>query len=527
MTFNKSFSLSILCSLASIILFSYGVNFGYGAPSLPSEEDGQRQILALTYPEGPTLSVKMGSTFRLPRASGEAKVERKKGITEIEIELDEMKPATGFGGDFNTYLLWVVSPEGHVDNLGEFILQGNRSKLNVSTPLETFGMFVSAEPHFLVDRPSRFVVLENTRPVDHVSLMTASTVDYIGFEGLYAFRRETLANLPEGSGEIRTHFQSARTAVDLARRAGAERFAPDELAQAEEALRRAAAAAELRAGDNNRMLTAHETIRLAVRASKIAQERSFQAALESERQAHAAQIDTLEESIQQAQGEAERARLEAERKQLEAEMEERARMEAQQRADEMARQARRAEERAREMAAAKAEAETEAARAEQSAQQARREAEQALQEKEEARARLMQAMTKVTEVRETARGILINLPDILFDYDKASLKPQAREILAKLSGILQVVDGYTLNVAGHTDSTGSEQYNLKLSRQRAQSVQSYLTEQGIPAGLVEIKAWGESQPVASNDTAEGRQKNRRVEILVQETAQFGLTSGLN
>lgn len=103
--------------------------------------------MAISYPEGPTLGVKFNGTHRLPKARGEAKVERKRGRTDIEIRLDEMKPAAFFGGDYATYVLWIVSPEGQVDNAGEFVLRGNNGKLNVTTPLKTFAMFVTAEPH--------------------------------------------------------------------------------------------------------------------------------------------------------------------------------------------------------------------------------------------------------------------------------------------------------------------------------------------------------------------------------------------
>lgn len=178
-------------ALAGVVLFLSIVR-----PAAPQESSVQvRQILALTYPEGPTISVRFQGTSRLPGASGEAKVERKKGMTEIEIELDEMKPATAFGGDYNTYVLWIVSPEGQVDNVGEFILQGNRSKLDVSTPLETFGMLVSAEPHFLVGLPSRFVVLENTEPTVDLGPLKVSELRYRGHEGIYRFDNESLAEV--------------------------------------------------------------------------------------------------------------------------------------------------------------------------------------------------------------------------------------------------------------------------------------------------------------------------------------------
>ena len=147
---------------------------------------------------------------------------------------------------------------------------------------------------------------------------------------------------------------------------------------------------------------------------------------------------------------------------------------------------------------------------------ASQEAERAKRERDEARARMQAALSAIVETRETARGIVVNLPDILFDVDKATLKPQAREVLSKICGIMQVVGNYDLSIEGHTDSTGSDEYNQKLSENRARSVYDYLSSCGLKSTAMASKGYGESQPIASNDTADGRQKNRRVEIVIQD-----------
>ncbi|MBI3950958.1 MAG: OmpA family protein [Acidobacteria bacterium] len=476
------------------------------------EVTATREIMALSYPEGTTISVKFQGTHRLPQASGEAKVGRKKGMTEIEIELDEMKPASFFGGDYNTYVLWTVSPEGHVVNVGEFILEGNRSKLNVSTPLETFGMMVTAEPHFLVSSPSRILALENTRSTKNTIPLQVSQIKYRGFEGVYNFERETLANMPEAKREVRPDWGQARTAVELAERAGAQQYAPDELAKAREALRKVEA--DVGAGVDKRvvMSQAHEVVRLAVAAQKQAEERAFQAALDAERKGHAEETSRLEKSMQEAQTEAERARLQAEQRELQLRMEERARQEALRQAEEAARRAAEAERQRRE-------AEERARLAQQQAQQAESEAERLRREREEARSQMEQALSLVVETRRTARGLILNLPDILFEFNKATLQPQAREVLDKIAQILLKFQGYRLSIEGHTDSIGSDAYNQKLSEKRAQSVRNYLTKADIPLTVIEAAGFGESQPIASNTTGEGRQKNRRVEIVIQEPEQ--------
>ena len=231
---------------------------------------GTQSALAISYPEGPSLSVKFKGTERLPKASGEAKVQRKKGVTEIEIELDEMKPAAYFGGDYATYVLWVASPEGHTDNVGEFILQGNRGKLNVSTPLETFGLFVTAEPHFLVSVPSRFVVMENTRPTNHITgqMLDIANIKYRGFDGIYRASQDTLVNEPEAKGETRSDVRQAKVALMLAERADAQQFAPEEYALASASWKKTAEAAEARVDKKVLMSYGHETVRLAVAAEQ-------------------------------------------------------------------------------------------------------------------------------------------------------------------------------------------------------------------------------------------------------------------
>jgi outer membrane protein OmpA-like peptidoglycan-associated protein len=479
-----------------------------------------RELMALTYPEGPTISVKFLGTSRLPLASGEAKVERKKGMTEIEVELDEMKPSIGFGGDYNTYVLWIVSPEGEVDNVGEFILEGNRSKLNVSTPLETFGMMVSAEPHFLVGLPSRFVVLENTRPTVDMPLKV-SELRYRGHAGIYRFDNESLAEVAEARGETRTHIEAARTAVALAERAGAARFARAELDKARAALESAEARYRMGASGRDEMLVAHEVIRLAVDAEKLAGERAFDSALSQERKVNADRIAELSTAIAAAKSEAERSRLEAEQKALDAEISAKAGRAAEREAAEAAKRAAEAEDKADQAERqrivaeeAKLDAQRETVEAQRDRSLAEREAAEARLEGQKAREALREAMVGIAAVRESARGLIVSLPNILFESGRADLKPEGREALAKISGVLLITNGYRLSVEGHTDNVGSPEENLVLSRKRGESVRDYLLGQGLSPAAMTVVGFGESQPVASNETGAGRLENRRVEIVV-------------
>lgn len=485
--------------------------------------------LAISYPEGPSISVKFNGTSRLPKASGEAKVERKRGMTEIEIELDEMKPASFFGGDYATYVLWVVSPEGHLDNVGEFILRGNRSKLNVSTPQQNFAMFVTAEPHFMTGSPSRFVVLETVRPKNSITgqMLSISTIKYRGFSGIYNHSQETLVNDHEVKGEVRSDVKQAMISVKLAERAGAREYAATELAKAKQSLEKTLEASEANIAPKQLMVSGHETVRLAVEAQKLAEERSFQAALNRERQTRAEEIASLKSSIDKVESEADRAKLLAQQKALELELERNARQSAMAQADEAARKA--AEEAMlRQQAEAKAnELSKEKFAAELKAGAAKQEADSAKSERDQARARLQIALGAIVETRETVRGLIVNLPDILFDVDKATLKPQAREVLSKVCGILQVAGDYNLSIEGHTDSTGSEDHNQLLSERRAKTVNDYLTNCGLKADALTSMGFGEIQPIAPNDTAENRQRNRRVEIVIQDRINVGKNQSKN
>lgn len=202
------------------------------------------EIIAIPYKIGDATGVEFRGSERLPDGNGEAKVERHDGVTEIEIEVDEMKPAYFFGGDFNTYVLWAASPEGIVENLGEFILHGNRSKLDVTTRMNKFALFVTAEPHFMVDNPSSFMILRNVgakEPVKGEAEMARIRAFPVS---AYQFSRETLGDASEVKGVVHTILRQAEVAINLARQAQAPALVPSEFGKAEAAFNQAKGAAE-------------------------------------------------------------------------------------------------------------------------------------------------------------------------------------------------------------------------------------------------------------------------------------------
>lgn len=471
------------------------------APAQPSTPPpGERESLAVTFPERTEGKVRLVGTERLPLAKGEATVRRRRGTTEIEVKLAQLKPAILFGGDFNTYVLWTVSPEGVAVNAGEFLQRGHRSRVDAATPLSTFGMFVTAEPHFLVDEPSSFVVLQNAESsLTRGSLMQSSVVKYRGFEGRYNADRDTLADEEVIEGDFRSERQQATTALNLAEREGAGRWAPEELARAREAVIKALEAYGPEMDERLFAIEARTAVRLAFEAYRAAVHNREQA----EEQAQRDELAGLRVAKAEAEAAEEAAREEAER----ARRERQEALEAKSQAEEAARVAQMQQRLAREMMET-AQAQTRRLAALKA--QAERYANQARQ-------RLEGALSKVVETRETARGVIVNLPDILFASGRSTLRPRAREVLSRVAGILLVTPEIGLSIEGHTDSTGSEDLNLRLSERRALAVADYLAESGVSAEIMAIVGFGETQPIADNNSPAGRQKNRRVEIVIEST----------
>jgi len=473
-------------------------------------------------------------TDLLPMAHGEAKVESKKGYIEIEVEFDKLQPATKYGAEYLTYVLWAITPEGRTSNLGEILLNGTSGKLDVTTELQVFGLAVTAEPYFAVTMPSNLVVMENVVRKDTQGKIEEMDARY---ELLQRGQYERLANPLALKADSKTPLElyEARNAVQIARATGAERFATDTFAKAENSLKQAEAYQARNAGRKPVTMTAREAVQTAEDSRAIAVRRQEEERLASERQAGAdrealAKAETETQARLRMQAEADqkleadrRARAEAERTAAQSETAtvkleaEAARVTAQTEADRVKREndAALAAVQVTAEQAARAAAQAEADRTLLATQEADRLRLKAEAEKAELRAQLLNQFNLILETRDTARGLIVNMSDVLFDTAKYTLRPGARERLAKVAGILLGHPGLKLEVEGHTDSVGSVVYNQRLSEQRAGSVRDYLIQQGI-SGMDSspAKGFGKSQPVATNDTAAGRQRNRRVELIV-------------
>ena len=469
---------------------------------------------------GPT-EIDFRGTVLLPLARGHAKVEGKRGAIRVQAQFDKLEPATRFGPEFLTYVLWAVSPEGRADNLGEILLEGSKSKLDVTSQLQAFALIVTAEPYFAVTQPSEVVVLENVVRPDTVGDVEEMDAKFDLLQrGQYSF--------VEGSSEpavldshIPLALYEARNAVQIAKALGADHYASETYQKAAQLVDQAESYQKQKSEKKTIEMAAREAVQTAEDARAITAKRLYEEKQEKDRLAAEAReakakadADAAEKAALEAQLAAERAA----REKAEADAARAAALAQQEAAQEEAERSRQAaEQAAREKAeadAAKAAAEAQELAAQAEAEKARQAAAESEKEKAALRAQLLDQLNTILQTRDTARGLIVNMSDVLFDTASYTLKPAAREKLAKISGIVLAHPGLILQVEGHTDSVGGDEYNQELSEHRAGAVRDFLIEQGVASSAVTARGFGKTQPIASNDTPEGRQKNRRVELVV-------------
>jgi outer membrane protein OmpA-like peptidoglycan-associated protein len=404
------------------------------------------------------------------------------------------------------------------------------ARVQVTTDLQAFGMIVTAEPYFAVSQPSDVVVIENIVNAETKGKVEAVQAKYeLLKRGTYLMNQDAskLKVKPLEPGAP-LDLAQARNAVELAKLAGADRYAGETFVKASRLLDEAEIAREKHQKGNEVQQPARQAAQTAEDARLIAvqrQEEAYEAAqraaaAERERlvqqQALASQQAALD-AQQRAQREQDRRRqaeLDAQAAAVSRDQADQLRLEAE-RQQQAALQARAEADAARTAADAERQRAEDARRlAEQQAQQAQAAAAQSEQEKDRLRQQLREQLNVILETRETARGLIVNLSDVLFDTASANLKPGAREKLARVAGIIASHPDLHINIEGHTDSVGGEDYNQQLSERRAESVRSYLVQQRVPPATVGTAGFGESRPVATNGTAAGRQQNRRVELVV-------------
>ena len=465
-------------------------------PATPSPAQTVRTINAIGYPVGGgTTTIDFKETGLISPLSGTAKVSAKPGVTNVEVNIQGLESPTELGAEFLTYVLWAVSPDGRAINLGGIPVNNGRGVLKTTTQLQTFSLFVTAEPYSVVRQPSEMLVLENVLrkgtkgkifPVNNYPLMKRAQYQKLG---------NPLALTPDLKN-VPIEMYEARNAVEIAKARQADQYAPEVFSKAVGGLRIAERALSHKADRKEVISLARQASQFAEDSRALSLERQETQRIEAERAAAAAKA--------KAEAEAEARRKADEEAQRQADIA--AAREAQLKAEAAAREAQAA------VAAAQAKAEADAIRAKEEA--ARADAERARRATIELRAQLLDQFNRILETRESARGLVITMADVLFDTGRYNLKSDTREKLARLSGIMLAHTGLRLAIEGHTDNVGSEELNQRLSEKRAQTVRDYLITQGLLDDFITAEGLGMAMPVAENSTAAGRQQNRRVEIIV-------------
>jgi len=452
---------------------------------------------------GDSTTVDFKGTSLMPEAGGRAKVDSKEGRLAIGAELTHMQPASKFGGQYLTYVLWAITPEGRSVNLGEVVPNSDgKSKIDVTTDLQAFGLVVTAEPYFAVTRPSDLVVVENIIRQETKGFEQPIDAKFDMLEGGEYTIDIPADQLPSAKAAPNTPLDllEARNAVAIAKAAGAQQYAGDSLSKAEDSLTRAEDYLQRKQGRTPIGTMARGATQTAEDARILTLQKKQEERIADEKRA-------MQEAQEKAEADA-KASAEAEAK-AKAQAEEDARQRAQAEAERAA-----AEKAQAEAMAQQQQAQAEAEKARLAAEEADRQKQEAIRQKEEMRARLLRQLNQVLDTKDTDRGLVVSMPDVLFDPGQYTLKPAARERLARISGIVLAYPDLKLQIEGYTDSTGGDEFNQRLSEKRAATVRDYLVDSGVSINSVFARGLGKANPIADNSTAAGRKLNRRVEMIV-------------
>jgi outer membrane protein OmpA-like peptidoglycan-associated protein len=485
----------MIAIVGSVAIGAYAQN-AFQISEVPASALVTKTVTAVGYEVGAGgTKVDMVATDLMPSATGQADVEikSKSSTAAIEIDVKGLQAPSSMGAEFLTYVAWTVTPEGRAGNLGEILLnKDGNGKLNATSPAQTFSIIVTAEPYFAVRFPSEMVVMQSQAtkktkgkifPVSEYKLMRRSQYQQLG---------NPLALTPDLKAAPLQMYE-ARNAISIAKSHQVPKYAPDIYTKADASLKMAENALSGKQNWNSVVSLSRQTCQFAEDARLLTLQRQEAERIENEKLAAAAAAKAAAEA--KAATEAAEAKRIADQKAAEAKAKAAAELAAQQ---------------------AKAKSELEAQQAKAAAEIAAQEAarQQAEKEKAELRGKLLEQFNRVLPTTDSPRGLVVNMGDVLFAVAKSNLEPPAQIALAKLSGIILNYPSLHLSIEGYTDSTGTVEFNQTLSEKRADAVQDFLVSQGLSASSLSANGFGPADPVADNKTAAGRQKNRRVEIVV-------------
>jgi outer membrane protein OmpA-like peptidoglycan-associated protein len=489
---------------------------------------------AVNYRRGESTSLDIKGTNLMPELTGKAKVISKRGLVDVHVDVEHLRPAKSIDLAYVTYVLWAISPQGNPKNIGELVNKDGKASLHTTTDLQAFALVITAEPDFAVSAPSELVVAQNSvRPETKGGTETVGVRYEVLPRSAYISQVEPVEKSIYGDDKkAPSDLIQARNAVRVARDAHADEYAPEIFQRAETLLNQAEDYYRRKQGEKPISTVARHAVQTAEEARVMSLKAEQQARIERERRETERRTEEAQSQAQQAQQQAQEAREKAEaearqrasaeqQSQQAAQQAQQAQQQAQQQAEQARQQAEQAQQQAQAEAQQRAAAEQQSQQAAAQAEEARRQAEQAQQRAQQAetdqaqiRQRLMGQLNAVLQTRDSARGLIVSMPDVLFDTGSANLKPTARERLAKVAGILIAYPDIRVEVDGYTDSTGGALFNEQLSQKRADSVRSYMDQQGVPPSSITTRGLGQSNPIASNETSTGRQQNRRVELVV-------------
>jgi outer membrane protein OmpA-like peptidoglycan-associated protein len=460
-------------------------------------------LTALLVPDGKSVELNFMRTPRAPgKAAMNATIQMEKPQASIELRFDKMEPAVLFAGDISAYVLWAVAIDGTVDNLGEVFV--DRKNCSGTQPFYTtrkiFALMVTAEPYAASNRPTEVVLFTSGGVI--MGQVKNTPFTFTNFQTGFKPALESISGF-QYSDDTPVAFKQAQKALDMAEKMKAAEVNANAVRDAKTAFTNANNVVKARG--NKKQITdfsrlavqlASQAIRDTVRANEAkaaveaeAKRQAEKAALEQ--RANAAESETQRIARELKEVETQRAALAQESKELILQR------------DKLAAE--------RDINAA----ERDKVAAERDAVAAEREA--IRQERDRLAGMLKGALSTVAETNETARGVIVSLPGILFDLNKATLKIPAQLTVAKLAGILMVFQNMNLSIEGFTDSTGSDELNMNLSTERARAVYEFLKGQGIPDARMRYQGFGPANPVAPNDTEFNRAKNRRVEVVLTQS----------
>ncbi|HYJ89781.1 MAG TPA: OmpA family protein [Pyrinomonadaceae bacterium] len=507
---------SISSLIAAIVVF-------IAAAAAMAQVDVARRTTAITYPLDEVVMVQFRGTTRFPRMKGEAKIRRtSRNGTQIELSVSKMPRPFELGAGYATYVLWAVSPNGQVDNLGEIKRRGFfefDSKITVTTPLQTFALIITAEPHFMVTRPSQAIMMENLGPVavSGKTIATVPAIQYFGNSSDY-FRDARTPEIAEVDyAKTPSTILQAKQAVALARYAGADQDDPDELQQAESLLANAEESWKAGRSEESVDITARQAISTAVKAESTAAIRKQARQQRNEKSRSDAEIRAAEDKYQDTLNQISELKNELAAETRRRELAERDATNYSGQVKDLRDENGRLRD---ELARTKLDAETAknqltTLQGENQSIKAERDKQDRIARIQAGEAALMASLKRVGTVTKNERGIIVTLPESFWSGVRTStFAPNADEKMTALADIINNNPDYTVTIEAHTDNAGAPDQIQALTNGRAQAISARISALGVASTRIQASGMGASLPVAPNTTAANRAKNRRVQIIL-------------